>query len=37
MKELLFASLQTMSAEEKERARAILEDEDGDETQFGAV
>ena len=33
MKQFLFASLQTLSVEEKERARAMLEDNDGDSTQ----
>jgi len=35
--ELLFASLPTMSAEEKERIQAMLEDDDGDETQCDTV
>jgi hypothetical protein len=37
MKEPLFASLPTMSAEEKERVRAILEDDDDDDIQRDTV
>ena len=36
-KELLFASLPTRSAEEKERVRVMLVDDDGDVTQFDTV